>query len=90
LLNLSFIVYKMNTLALKKLSLLLVFFLTLFVTSQINSQIKDIKIIHPLMGTISLSLGSGIAILQIIIVHKQDLYGKEQQGIILGPTQIIL
>lgn len=52
----------MNTPALKKLSFLLVFFLTLFVTSQINSQVKDIKIIHPLMGTISLSLGSGIAI----------------------------
>ncbi len=52
----------MKTPAIRKLSSLLVFFLILFIPCQINSQIKDIKIIHPLMGTVSLSLASGITI----------------------------
>lgn len=52
----------MKTSAIRKLSSLLVFFLTLFIPCQINSQINDIKIVHPLMGTISFSLASGITI----------------------------
>jgi len=52
----------MNTTALIKLSLLLLIILFLFSPYQVNSQVKHKRIIHPLTGTVSLSLGSGITI----------------------------
>ncbi|MGD8305256.1 MAG: thrombospondin type 3 repeat-containing protein [Ignavibacteria bacterium] len=44
----------------KKIFLHLLFFLILLTPQQIKSQVKDKKIIHPLMGTLSLSLSSGV------------------------------
>lgn len=46
---------KMNTISYKKIFSHLLSFLFLFAYCQINAQINDTKIIHPLMGTVSIS-----------------------------------
>ena len=66
---------KMNTTAYKKIFPHLLFLLILFLPNKMNAQLKDTKVIHPLMGTVSISQVCGATF------NSTD-YSKSRTGLI--------